>query len=86
MRMATRRGAGGGAMPARPAGEIRLREVVRLLEQDQAMVKCFSADGACSIAPVCRLKGRLGTAQAAFLAALDRTSLADIALPAPTSG
>ncbi|SER87014.1 transcriptional regulator, BadM/Rrf2 family [Tranquillimonas rosea] len=83
--VATRRGAGGGAMLARPASEIGLGDLVRLLEQDQALVECFAPDGACTVSPVCRLKGRLFAAESAFLAELDRSTLADIALPAPVS-
>lgn len=81
--VATRRGAGGGAMLARPAAEIGLGDLVRLLEQDQALVECFAPDGACCVTPVCRLKGKLHAAEAAFLAELDRSTLADVALPAP---
>lgn len=77
----TRRGGGGGAVLARPAGEISLGAIVRLLEEGQPLVECFAADGgACSIDGQCRLKGRLRAAEAAFLAELDRTTLADIAL------
>lgn len=79
----TRRGAGGGAMLARPAIEIGVGDVVRLLEKDHALVECFSPDGACCVTPVCRLKGKLYAAEMAFLAELDRCTLADIALPAP---
>lgn len=79
----TRRGGGGGATLARPAGEIRLGEVVRLLEEGQALVECFGAGGDCTIAGCCRLKARLRSAEAAFLADLDRSTLADIALPQP---
>ncbi len=78
----TRRGTGGGAMLGRPANEIVLGDLVRLLEQDQALVECFSSNGACCITPVCRLKGKLRAAEAAFLTELDRSTLADIALPA----
>ncbi|SDY91380.1 RrF2 family transcriptional regulator [Citreimonas salinaria] len=81
--VSTRRGSGGGATLARPAVKISLGDIIRLLEQDQALVDCFGPNGACSITPVCRLKGRLRAAEAAFLAELDRTTLADIALPAP---
>lgn len=81
--VSTRRGAGGGAMLARPAGEIGLGDVVRLLEQDQALVECFSPNGACCVTPVCRLKGKLYAAERAFLTELDGSTLADIALPAP---
>jgi Rrf2 family transcriptional regulator, nitric oxide-sensitive transcriptional repressor len=80
--VATRRGAGGGAMLARPAHEIGLGDIVRILEQDQALVECFSSQGACCVTPVCRLKGKLHVAEATFLAELDRSTLADIALPA----
>lgn len=77
----TRRGGGGGAMLSRPAGEIGLGQVIRLLEQGQPLVDCFATDGGhCSIDGSCRLKARLRAAESAFLADLDRTTLADIAL------
>ncbi len=79
----TRRGTGGGATLARPATEIRLGDVVRLLERGQALVECFAPDGACTISGCCGLKTRLHVAEAAFIASLDRSSLAEIALPAP---
>ncbi len=80
--IATRRGGGGGAVLARPAEEIRLGEVVRLLEEGHPLVECLRSDGgACSLDGRCRLKGRLRSAEAAFLADLDRSTLADIALP-----
>lgn len=78
----TRRGGGGGAVLARPPDEIRLGEVVRLLEGGQALVECFAPGGGdCSIDGCCRLKGRLRAAERAFLGELDRSTLADIALP-----
>ena len=81
--VATRRGGGGGAMLARPADQIRLGDVVRVLEAGQALVDCFAGSGGgCSISPACRLKARLQSAERAFLADLDRSTLADIALPA----
>ena len=81
--VATRRGGGGGAVLARSAADIRLGDVVRLLEQGQALVECFAPGGGdCTIDGCCRLKARLRSAEAAFLADLDRSTLADIALPA----
>jgi len=78
----TRRGGGGGAMLARPASEIRLGQVIHLLEEDQPLVECFATDGgSCTINGPCRLKTRLRSAETAFLADLDRTTLAEIALP-----
>lgn len=80
----TRRGSGGGAVLARAAQDIRLGTLVRLLEEGQPLVECFAVDGgACSIDGRCLLKARMRSAEATFLAELDRTTLADIAL-APT--
>lgn len=79
----TRRGGGGGAVLARPADRIRLGNVIDLLEEGQPLVECFGTDGGdCSIEGQCRLKARLRSAERAFLADLDRSTLADIALPA----
>ena len=80
----TRRGGAGGAQLARPPEKIRLGEVVRLLEDGHALVECFAPGGGdCTIEGCCRLKARLRRAEAAFLADLDRSTLVDIALPAP---
>jgi Rrf2 family transcriptional regulator, nitric oxide-sensitive transcriptional repressor len=77
----TRRGSGGGAMLAHPPNEILLGEVVRLLEEDQPLVECFSSEGrGCSLDGRCRLKARLFSAEASFIADLNRSTLADIAL------
>lgn len=77
----TRRGGGGGAALARPASEIRLGTVVRLLEEGQPLVECMSADGgACALDGHCRLKARLRSAERAFFADMDQSTLADIAL------
>ena len=77
----TRRGSGGGATLARPAHLIRLGEIIRLLEEGQPLVECFATNGGdCTIDGNCRLKARLRLAEAAFLADLDRSTLADIAL------
>ncbi|MGE0845019.1 MAG: Rrf2 family transcriptional regulator [Flavobacteriaceae bacterium] len=78
----TRRGSGGGAVLCRAPGDIRLGEIVRLLEEGQTLVECFGPGGGeCTIDGCCRLKGRLRQAEARFLDDLNRTTLADIALP-----
>ena len=80
--VATRRGGGGGAVLAKPADQIRLGDIVRLLETGQPLVECFqTSGGACTVMGCCRLKARLRSAEAAFLADLDRSTLADVALP-----
>lgn len=74
----TRRGGGGGAVLAMRPEEIRLGDVVALLEQGQALVECFLPGGAaCTLTPRCRLKARLAGAEAAFIANLNDSSLAD---------
>lgn len=79
----TRRGGGGGARLARPAEDIKLGQVVRTLEQGQSLVECFAPDhGRCTLHGQCRLKARLRSAEAAFLAHLDGATLADVALSA----
>lgn len=84
--VATRRGGGGGATLARAPSAITLGTVVRLLEEGQPLVECFAATGGdCTIAGCCRLKARLRSAEAAFLEDLDRSTLADIALPADSA-
>lgn len=81
----TRRGGGGGAVLARPAAEIELGDIVRVLEEGQPLVDCFGPDaGTCSINGRCRLKARLRSAETAFLDDLNRATLADIDL-APQS-
>lgn len=77
----TRRGSGGGGVLARAPHDIRLGDVVRLLEEDQPLVACFqTAPNSCSIEGQCRLKTRLRGAEAAFMAHLDTATLADVAL------
>ncbi|UOA26752.1 Rrf2 family transcriptional regulator [Pseudosulfitobacter sp. DSM 107133] len=79
----TRRGGGGGARLAKAPDTVRLGDVVRLLEDDQALVVCFQASGGdCTLGANCRLRGRLHGAEAAFIAELNRSTLADIALGA----
>ena len=78
----TRRGGGRGAVLCRDASDIRLGDVVRLLEQGQALVECFGLDGGdCTIDGCCRLKARLRHAEAKFIEDLNRSTLAEIALP-----
>jgi len=76
----TRRGGGGGALLARSPRDIRLGDVVADLEADQALVECFASSGnACTLTPRCRLKARLAQAEAAFIADLNHSTLADCA-------
>jgi Rrf2 family nitric oxide-sensitive transcriptional repressor len=76
----TTRGRGGGLRLGKPATEIRIGDLVRATEEDLALVPCF-AGSHCAITPACRLKGVLREALAAFLAVLDRHTLADLLEP-----
>ena len=73
----TIRGRGGGIRLARPPETINVGAVVRRTE-DLALVTCLEG-GACLIAPACLLQSALQEALAAFLAVLDRYTIADLA-------
>jgi Rrf2 family nitric oxide-sensitive transcriptional repressor len=72
------RGAQGGVRLARDPRDIRIGDVVRSLDKEQALVECFRSDGGdCALLPRCRLKGMLARAQHGFLRELDRFTLSD---------
>ena len=87
----TLRGRGGGLRLARPAAAINVGAVVRVMEDDLALLVCFAPDGTpagdglegggCVIAGVCHLRSTLAEALGAFLAVLDGKSLADLVDP-----
>jgi len=70
----TIRGRAGGLRLGRPADTINLGELVRQTEQSLKLVDCSS----CLIAPSCVLPRILAEATRAFLAVLDRYTLADL--------
>ncbi len=74
------RGRSGGLELARRPEKISLGDVVRTTEPDFALVECFSPENKCLITPRCRLRGVLNEALAAFIATLDRYTLADLVL------
>ncbi len=82
--VATTRGRRGGMRLARPASAINLGEVVRRTEPDMALVACFEDGQTCAIQDGCVLQSVLGDALAAFLAVLDRYTLADLVAPRQT--
>jgi len=74
------RGRGGGLQLARASQSINLGAVVRATEDGFALVECFDPPGnTCVIADECALRNPLDRAVRAFLAELDRYSLADLA-------
>ncbi|ATQ69031.1 MULTISPECIES: Rrf2 family transcriptional regulator [Methylosinus] len=72
------RGAQGGVRLAKDPRDIRVGDVVRSLDKEQALVDCFR-DGwnDCALLPRCRLKGMLANAQQGFLRELDRFTISD---------
>ena len=78
----TTRGKGGGFLLARPPEQIRVGDVVRDMETGFDMAECFRpGESTCRLMPGCTLKTVLAEAVRAFLASLDRYTLADL-LPA----
>lgn len=74
-----RPGRSGGLTLARLPSDIFLGQVFRVTEPDFHLVECFDRDkNTCPIAPACGLKGVLFEARAAFLAVLDKYTLADL--------
>jgi Rrf2 family transcriptional regulator, nitric oxide-sensitive transcriptional repressor len=77
--LATRRGVGGGFTLGMSPDRIRLGDVVRLTESGERVIDCVDKrEAPCRIFPVCRLKGVLDEAAAAFFEVLDRYSLEDL--------
>lgn len=74
------RGRSGGFTLARPPAEINLGHVVRATEPDFALVECFASGSQCIITRPCRLPHVLNEALGAFIATLERYTLADVML------
>lgn len=72
------RGRSGGLMLARPPAQIGLGRVIRSTEPDFAIVECFGEDSSCRLTPSCRFRAIVGGALGAFLAEMDRYTLADL--------
>ena len=68
------RGRSGGIRLGRPPEEINIGALIRQTEDGFDLVDC----GGCVVAPACGLTGVLKEALGAFLAVLDRYTLADL--------
>ncbi|MCB2067074.1 MAG: Rrf2 family transcriptional regulator [Erythrobacter sp.] len=75
----TVRGRGGGIRLAMLPAEIGVGQVVRNFETLDSFVACMADGSSCTITGACGLKPALRGALEAFLAHLDRFTLADIA-------
>lgn len=75
----TVRGRNGGLRLKRAPGDINLGALVRATEPDFYMAECFGPGGThCALSGGCLLKQALMRATAAYLAALDQQTLADL--------
>ncbi|HET9463320.1 MAG TPA: Rrf2 family transcriptional regulator [Thiobacillus sp.] len=75
----TTRGKGGGFRLARRPELILIGDVVRDMETGFELAECFRpGDSGCRLMPACALKPVLAEAGRAFLASLDRYTLADL--------
>jgi Rrf2 family nitric oxide-sensitive transcriptional repressor len=74
------RGRSGGFTLAKAPEAINLGDVVRATESDFTLVECFSSRSQCVITSCCRLPQVLNEALNAFVATLERYTLADLVL------
>jgi Rrf2 family transcriptional regulator, nitric oxide-sensitive transcriptional repressor len=78
----TIRGRAGGIRLARDPGEITVGAVIRDMEQELGVLGCLQeSSGYCRIERRCVLRGVLREATYAFLATLDRYTLAELVKP-----
>lgn len=80
------RGRNGGIRLARDASEILVGDVVRMMENNMALLYCMKDEATnadCPLMPNCRLRKILFNAQSAFMATLDESTLADLLPPTP---
>lgn len=74
----TQRGRNGGLRLAAAPASLHLGTVVRHVEDDMALAECFAAGSTCPMTGACMLAKVLDGARDAFLAELDRVTLADL--------
>lgn len=78
--VAAKRGNRGGILLARPAEEIRIGDVVAVLEAETRLVECFKTVGTnCVFIPGCKLAPQLAKANRIFIESLNQTTLSDVA-------
>lgn len=76
----TTRGRGGGIRLAQSPEDIRIGEVVRMMEPDLGVVACLKPGemAVCAFLPRCALKGAMARASEAFLESLNTQTLGSI--------
>lgn len=79
--VSSERGRTGGIRLAKNARDISVGSVVRLMENNLALLSCMKKDAGnevCPLMPDCRLRKLLFKAQQAFITTLDDRSLAEL--------
>jgi len=79
--VSSERGRNGGLRLAQKAEDIRIGNVVELMEPDMALVFCLKADASnddCPLMPSCKLRKVCAKAQKAMIATLNEATLADL--------
>ncbi len=72
------RGARGGVLLAKPSEEIKLSEVIQLLEGSIALVDCVNNPGICSRSKLCVTRDIWGELKEAMNGVLESTTLQDL--------
>jgi Rrf2 family cysteine metabolism transcriptional repressor len=72
------RGVGGGVALAKSPGEIRLSEVIKLLENTTALAECVDNPGVCSRSEFCATRDIWRELKAAMEEVLNSTTLGDL--------
>lgn len=72
------KGRGGGLVLAKSPNDINIGKVVGILENESALVECFSENGKCKLNPACKLKVALSKAKKSFYKTLEEFTLNDI--------
>ena len=73
------RGRNGGIRLAKPADDMNVGQIVRMLERDFVVLECFEKDtNHCVISPGCTLKHALNKALHAFFKVLDGYTIQDL--------
>ena len=68
----------GGFRLARPAGQVSLADVLRVLETKTVLTACLSKDGRCNQAANCSLKAPMAGLHRQFRTILEETRLSDL--------
>jgi FeS assembly SUF system regulator len=82
--IASRRGAAGGYVLARPPAEINVAQIIGALEGPVSLTACVDgAEGACKVETLCPLRGHWDLLNRTVRGALEQVSLAELATTAP---